>query len=167
MWKPTIRKWYLFRQKWYIKEQWVWPRGGTSPYIDPCNRIDCFNVTSGWIASKSLKMILSLFLLQLVDTVKIIYLLKKIGRHWKAVPRMRKASTLPRKQPGSWSRTCQVTNKHSTWTNSIEGFPTGRRVEQGDAWQTSDRSSSLLRELACARFSDSRDVAKIKQANRK
>ena len=29
------------------------------------------------------------------------------------------------------------------------------------------RSSSLLRELACARFSDSRDVAKIKQAKRK
>ena len=103
--------------------------------------------------------------MQLVDTVKIIYLLKKIGRHWKAVPRMRKASALPRKQPGSSSRICQVTNKHSTCTNSIEEFPIGCRVERGDAWQTRDRSLSLLRELACARFSDCRDVAKIKQAS--
>jgi len=166
MWKPTIRKWYLFCLKWCIKKQGVGPRGGASLYIDPCDRIDCHIVTSGWIASKSLKMILSLFL-QVVDTVKIIYLPKKIGRHWKAVPRMRKASTSPRKQPGSWSRICQVNNKRSTWTNSIEGFPIGCRVERGDAWQTSDRSSSLLRELACARFSDRRDIARIKQAKRK
>ena len=56
---------------------------------------------------------------QLVESAKTaMFLPRRTGPHWRTVSRMRRASTLPRKQPGSWSKIYQV-NSNMCLINSL------------------------------------------------